>query len=140
LAGRSDGHVGEGKCIHNRAVLDRKDGQLLDQVALLGLEPRTRVVGDQTSQPLLALGAQEPGTVDGVEAEPVQRRSLAHVIQERGRDQQVGILGGQDRGRPRALSATAWTWVHRSPKAPINRSAGAVAHDSRVMGRRYLRA
>jgi hypothetical protein len=31
-------------------------------------------------------------------------------------------------------------WIHRSPKAPINRSACAVAHDSREHGRRYRRA
>ena len=57
LASRPGGHVGEGERVHDRAVLDREGGQLLDQAALLGLKARTRVVGDQASQPLLALGA-----------------------------------------------------------------------------------
>jgi hypothetical protein len=47
LAGWPGGHVGEGERIHDRALLDREGGQLLDQSALLGLEARSRVVRNQ---------------------------------------------------------------------------------------------
>ena len=63
--------VGEGERIHHRPVLGRKGGQLLDQVALLGLKAGSGVVGDQAGQPLLTLGAKEPCGVDGMEAEPI---------------------------------------------------------------------
>jgi hypothetical protein len=53
------------------------------------------------------LGAKEPGAVDGMEAEPVQRGSVAHVIQKRAGHQQLGILGDKTAARSRALSATA---------------------------------
>jgi hypothetical protein len=33
-----------------------------------------------------------------MKAEPMQRGSVAHVMHQRGRDQQVGVLGGQHRG------------------------------------------
>jgi hypothetical protein len=72
-------------------------GQLLDQSTLLGLEARSRVVRDQAGQSLLAMGTKEPRAVDRVEAEPVQGRGIANVMEERGRHQQVGILGRQDR-------------------------------------------
>jgi hypothetical protein len=101
LAGRC--HVGDGERIHDWPVLDRKGGQLADQAALLGLKTCAGVVGDQSSQPLLTLGAKEPGAVHGMEAEPIQRRRLAHVIHQRGCDQQVGILSRQRRGHARRL-------------------------------------
>jgi hypothetical protein len=97
LAGWPGGHVGEGERIQDRAVLDREGGQLLDQSTLLGLEARSRVVRDQAGQSLLAMGTKEPRAVDRVEAEPVQGRGIANVMEERGRHQQVGILGRQDR-------------------------------------------
>jgi hypothetical protein len=41
LTGRPGGHVGEGERVHDQAVLDWEGGQLLDQVALLGLKARS---------------------------------------------------------------------------------------------------
>jgi hypothetical protein len=62
---------------------------------------------DQAGQLLLAMGAKEPGAVDRMEAEPLQRRGVAHVMHRRGGDQQVGILGRQDHGRATRLVGTA---------------------------------
>jgi hypothetical protein len=85
LTGRPRGHVGNGERVHDWTVLNRKGGQHLDQAALLGLKARPRVMSDQTSQPLLAVGAKEPGAVHGMEAEPIQGGSVAHVMRGRGR-------------------------------------------------------
>jgi hypothetical protein len=85
LTGRPRGHVGKGERVHDWTVLNRKGGQHLDQAALLGLKARPRVMSDQTSQPLLAVGAKEPGAVHGMEAEPIQGGSVAHVMRGRGR-------------------------------------------------------
>jgi len=63
------------------------------------------VVGDQAGQPLLTLGAKEPGAIDGMEAKPVQRRGVTHVMHQRGRNQQVGILGRQDTSHDTRLVA-----------------------------------
>jgi hypothetical protein len=105
LPGWTGGHVGEAEGVHHRAILDREGGQLLDQVALLGLKARPRVMGDKAGQPLLTLPAKEPGAIHGMEAEPIQRRSVANVMQERGRDQQIGFVGRQDCGHaPRLVS------------------------------------
>jgi hypothetical protein len=38
-----------------------------------------------------------------MKAEPMQRGSVAHVMHQRGRDQQVGILSRQDRGHATRL-------------------------------------
>jgi hypothetical protein len=48
LAGGPGGHVGEGKGIHDRAVLGWEGGQLVDQAALLGLEVCPGVMGHET--------------------------------------------------------------------------------------------
>ena len=137
LAGWAGSHVGEAEGVHDRAVLDREGGQLLDQVTLLGLKAGSGVVGDQAGQPLLTLGAKEPGAVDGVEAEPMQRRSVAHVMQERGRDQQIGILGGQDGTHAARLVGGCLNMGPAVAQGAISRSACAFAHDSRVMARPY---
>jgi hypothetical protein len=53
-------------------VLYGEGGQLVDQPQLLGLEARSRVVGNQAGESLLAVGTKEPSAVDGMEAKPVQ--------------------------------------------------------------------
>jgi ADP-ribose pyrophosphatase YjhB (NUDIX family) len=98
LASRPDGHVGEGERVHDWAVLDREGGQLLDQAAFFGLEPRSGVVGDQRGQPLPALSTQEPGAVDWMKAEPVQRRGIADAMQERRGHECLAVVGSQDDG------------------------------------------
>jgi hypothetical protein len=74
-------------------------------------------MGDQAGQPLPTVGAKESGTVNGVEAEPLQRRSVPNVMQERSRS---ASSADKTAAMPRALSATACTWVHRSPNGAIN--------------------
>ena len=73
LAGGPGGHVGEGECVHDWAVLGWEGSQLVDQAALLSLEARTGVMGDKTGQALLAMATKEMGAVDWMEAKPVQR-------------------------------------------------------------------
>jgi ADP-ribose pyrophosphatase YjhB (NUDIX family) len=97
LPGRAGGHVGIGERIQQRPVLGLELGQLVYQAALLGLEPGARVVGDQRGQSLLALLAHIPGAVEGMEAEPVQWRGVADVVQPGGGDQ-VGAILGCERG------------------------------------------
>jgi hypothetical protein len=92
LAGRPGRHVGEGKCVHDRAVLGWVSGQLLDQAALLGLEVCSGVMGDKTGQALLAMVAKEVGAVDWMEAKSVQRWGITDIMQERRRYQHVAIL------------------------------------------------
>jgi hypothetical protein len=64
-------------------------------------------VQQQADQPLLTLGAKKPGAVHGMEAESMQWGSVAHVMQERGRDKQVVMLGQQDRGHATRLLGNA---------------------------------
>ena len=77
--------VGEGERVHDRAILDREGGQLVDQAALLSLEARPGVMGDKASQPLLAMVTKELGAIDWMEAKSVQGRGIADVMQERRR-------------------------------------------------------
>jgi hypothetical protein len=80
LAGWPGRHVRIDKSVHDRSLLDREGGQLVDQAPLLGLEARPGVMGYKTGQPLLAMGMEKPGAVDRMESEPVQRWSIADVM------------------------------------------------------------
>ena len=82
LPGWTGGHVGEAEGVHDRAVLDREGGQLLDQVALLGLRARPRVMGDKAGQPLLTLPAKEPGG-QVVRSLPTGPRLILRIVQVR---------------------------------------------------------
>ena len=96
LAGWPRGHVGEGERVHDRAILDREGGQLIDQAALLSLEARPGVMGDKAGQPLLAMVTKEVAAIDWMESKSVQGRGIADVMQERRRYQHVTVLGRED--------------------------------------------
>ena len=96
LAGRPRGHIGEGERVHDRAILDREGGQLVDQAALLSLEARPGVMGDKAGQPLLAMVTKEVGAIDWMESKSVQGRGIADVMQERRRYEHFTVLGRED--------------------------------------------
>jgi hypothetical protein len=98
LAGWPGGHVGEGERVHDRPVLDWEGGQLVLQLTLLGLESRSGMVRDQAGQSLLAVGPQEQGAVDRMEAKPVERGSVADVVQVGGGHKYIAIHVREDHG------------------------------------------
>ena len=105
LASGPGGHVSEGECVHDRAILGWEDGQLVDQAALFGLEACPGVMGDKTGQALLAMATKEVGAVDWMEAKPVQRWGIADIMQERCRYQHVAILGRENLRHPTRLTS-----------------------------------
>jgi hypothetical protein len=96
LAGWPSGHIGIDERVHNRTVLDREGGQLLDQAALLGLEARPGVMSDKTGQPLLTMSTEKPSAIYRMEAKLIQRWGIANVMKECRCDQHVTVVGRED--------------------------------------------
>jgi hypothetical protein len=86
-------YVRASSSVQQRPVLGLELGQGVDQASLLGLEPGARVVGNQRGQSLLAPLTHIAGAINRMEAELVQWRGIADVMQPAGGDQVGAILG-----------------------------------------------
>jgi hypothetical protein len=105
LAGWPGSHVRINERVQDRSLLKREGGQLVDQAALLSLEARPGVMGDKTGQPFLAMGPEEPGAVDWMESEQIQRWGVPNVVEERRRYQHFTVVGREDRRHTARLAS-----------------------------------
>jgi hypothetical protein len=90
--------ISEGERVEYWTVLDFEGGQLVGQVALLGLESSTRVVGHKTADAERhSLLLEPPSAIQGVEPRAGDQGRVANVVKVCGSDQHIAVAR-RDRG------------------------------------------